>query len=116
MLQKAKQALLAFAILTVLVCISVIEMLPYYRHAKGPLRQVEGVVESSGMTESGNNLLDGRTRVVVVVKLADGRVVSFYAPGSRPVRVGARVRVDVQLESFGPPAYRIVWIDGQDDP
>ncbi|NKZ40052.1 hypothetical protein HF690_13925 [Oleiagrimonas citrea] len=112
--RKAKGVLQTLIVLSGLAGFSALVMAPDFQHAVGPGRQVEGTVESSGMTESGGSRLHGRVRVLMRVRLPDGRAVQLGVPGSQPVRVGSRVLLSVQPQSSGPPDYRIIRFYGRD--
>jgi len=100
-------------LLFVLLCFAAMAgiLLMQLRHSSGESNDVEGIVRSFGMYETGGSALSGRGAVIATVVLPDGRVVRA---GTKPgvfLEPGAKVKVREFPQNFGQPLYGVVSVE-----
>jgi hypothetical protein len=98
------KSLLAAVLVLPLVAVLFI---PELRHPIGTYSEMEGVVRSIGSYGVGGGALHGRTAVVAVVTLSNGKVVQAGIRQGLLVASGSKVIVRESPQNFGQPLYGI---------
>ena len=79
-----------------------------FRHQTGTAQEIDGVVQSSGMYETGGTRLEGRVASIALVRLADGKLVRVALPNAVPLEKGTRVKVRAYPQNVGQPKYSLL--------
>ena len=77
------------------------------RLSQGEAHNIEGVIESVGTIQGSGVSLHGSAHTVAAVHLQSGNLVQVTIP-SPDVRVGTRVVLREQPQTFGAPKYSLV--------
>jgi hypothetical protein len=88
---------------------------PYIRHAVGPPHEVTGVIETSGLLETGGTGLAGRAVTAASVRLTNGNGVRVAIPNGVPASVGSKVLLNEYTQNFGQPKYSLIRLISEND-
>jgi len=95
------------AAVPVLLIVGVLVLVPELRRPIGTSTEIEGIVRSVGSYNIGGGALHGRTAVMAVVTLSNGKVVQAGIRTGLQVSSGAKVVVRESPQTFGQPLYGI---------
>jgi hypothetical protein len=90
-----------------LLIVAALVVIPGLRHSIGTYSEIEGTVRSVGEYNVGGGALHGRTAVIALVTLSDGRVIHAGISNALQITAGSKVIVREFPQNFGQPLYGI---------
>jgi hypothetical protein len=80
----------------------------YFRYPTGASQEIEGIVETSGMYDTGGSSLHGRVAALATIRLSSGALVRAGVLGGLPISKGTRVLLLESPQNFGTPNYAVI--------